>query len=86
MTRGAQQQSNCVHTHTLSLIWRAERVCMLCKWWVYLDNAHIGGLARFVDGNGSHPLDPVLDFVGDVGHHLHRLAEVVALALTSRGA
>ena len=43
-----------------------------------LDNAHVRPDAAAVHGDVRHALDPVLDGVGDVRDHLHRLAEVVA--------
>lgn len=46
-----------------------------------LNNADIGLLARAVDGDDGHALDPVLDRVGHMGHDLHRPAKVVAAAL-----
>jgi hypothetical protein len=46
-----------------------------------LNNADIGLLARAVDGDDRHPLDPVLDRVGHMGHDLHRPAKVVAATL-----
>lgn len=47
-----------------------------------LDDAHIRLLACVVDGNACNLLHPFLDGICDVWHHLHRLAQVVALALT----
>lgn len=46
-----------------------------------LNDADIRLFARVVDGDARDLLDPVLDGIGDVGHDLHRLAEIVALAL-----
>ena len=46
-----------------------------------LDDAHVRLLARVVDGYAGNLLHPFLDGVGDVGDDLHRLAQVVALAL-----
>jgi hypothetical protein len=46
-----------------------------------LDNANIRFFTRVVDGYTRNLLDPVLNSIGDVWHHLHRLAQVVALAL-----
>mmetsp|Transcript_28961 Transcript_28961/g.77895 ORF Transcript_28961/g.77895 Transcript_28961/m.77895 type:complete len:484 (-) Transcript_28961:587-2038(-) len=46
-----------------------------------LDDAYVGGVALAVCGRVCDALDPLLDGVGDVRHHLHRLAQEVALAL-----
>lgn len=46
-----------------------------------LNNAHIRLLARTVNRDLGHPLDPVLDRIRHMGHDLHRLAKVVAAAL-----
>mmetsp|Transcript_80334 Transcript_80334/g.194760 ORF Transcript_80334/g.194760 Transcript_80334/m.194760 type:complete len:390 (-) Transcript_80334:508-1677(-) len=46
-----------------------------------LDDAHVGRSVVSVGGDMSDALDPVLDGVGHVRHHLHRLAQVVPLAL-----
>ena len=46
-----------------------------------LNDAHIGLLARVVYGYARNLLDPFLDRVCDVRDDLHRLAQVVALAL-----
>ena len=45
------------------------------------DDAHIRLLARVIDGYPRNLLYPFLDRVCDVGYDLHRLAEIVALAL-----
>ena len=42
------------------------------------DDAHVRLLSVAVHGYLRHPLDPLLDLVGDVRDHLHCLAEVVA--------
>ena len=41
-----------------------------------LDNANIGFPPRLVNGNLGHPLDPILNGVGDVGDNLNGLAKV----------
>lgn len=46
-----------------------------------LNYAHIRLLARVIDGYPRHLLDPVLNRIGNVWHNLHRLAQIVALAL-----
>jgi hypothetical protein len=47
-----------------------------------LNYAYIGLLARVINRYPGHLLYPILDSIGDVGHDLHRLAKVVAFALT----
>ena len=42
-----------------------------------LDNASVWLLARIIDWNLSDPLDPVLDGVRQMGHHLHCSPEVI---------
>ena len=46
-----------------------------------LNYADIRLLARVIDGYPRHLLDPVLNRIGNVWDDLHRLAQVVALAL-----
>ena len=46
-----------------------------------LDDADIGRGGVSVNANGCHTLYPLLDGIGDVGHHLHCLAQKTALAL-----
>ena len=46
-----------------------------------LDDADVGGAVAAVDGDMRDALDPVLDGVCDVRHHLHRLPQVVAAPL-----
>jgi hypothetical protein len=46
-----------------------------------LDDAHIRHFVGIVNGYLRNLDDPVLDGIGDVRHDLHRLAQVVALAL-----
>ena len=46
-----------------------------------LNDAHIRLFAGVVDGYPCHSFNPVLDSVGDVGHDLHCLAQVIAFAL-----
>lgn len=43
-----------------------------------LDDAHVRLLARVIHGDARHALDPLLDRIRDVRHHLHRLAKIVA--------
>mmetsp|Transcript_4320 Transcript_4320/g.13342 ORF Transcript_4320/g.13342 Transcript_4320/m.13342 type:complete len:644 (-) Transcript_4320:155-2086(-) len=47
-----------------------------------LDDAHVGRAALAVLRRVRDALDPLLDRVGDVRHHLHCLSQKVALALT----
>jgi hypothetical protein len=42
-----------------------------------LDDAHVGRTVAPIHRHLGHTLNPVLDGVGYVGHHLHRLAQVV---------
>ena len=46
-----------------------------------LDDAHLRQLALRPHGQLRNPLDPFLDGVGDVGDHLHCLAEEFTLPL-----
>ena len=47
-----------------------------------LDDANVWGCIRAVHRNVGDALDPVLDGIGHMRHHLDRLAQVGALALT----
>ena len=47
-----------------------------------LNDAHVWGAIPPVHRDPSDALNPVLDGVGDVRHHLHRLPQVVPLAFT----
>ena len=46
-----------------------------------LNDAHLRYFALPTHGQPSHPLDPLLDGVGDVRHHLDSLAQVIPLSL-----
>ena len=46
-----------------------------------LDDAHVRASGQAVGGHVGDALDPLHDAVGHVGHHLHRLAQVVATPL-----
>lgn len=50
-----------------------------------LTNADVRLLARGINGDRSHPHNPVLDLVGDVWHNLDGSAKVIALALFALG-
>jgi len=47
-----------------------------------LNNAHIRGLIGIVDWDTCYALDPILNRVGQVGHNLNGLSEVVTATLT----
>jgi len=46
-----------------------------------LDYTDIRLLARVVDGDSCHALDPILDCIGDMWYHLDGLTQVAALTL-----
>jgi hypothetical protein len=46
-----------------------------------LDDAHVRLAFAAVDGDARDARQPVLHHVRDMGHHLHGLAQVLALAL-----
>lgn len=46
------------------------------------DDAHVRLFIRVVHGYSRHTLDPVLDGIGQVRHHLHRPTKIVPSAFT----
>lgn len=57
----------CVRHHDLD---RLETSLLLTEF----NDAHIGFSPGLVDRDLGHPLDPILDGIGDMGHHLDGLA------------